>query len=215
MDRKFFFLWSLTCFLLSPLFAQLLLSPASAATVRIHSVYRDAIANASAKELLWQVESEGQESFVRIEGDQQARLLLVYDHQGRLTKVEDLEQGIHNVSQGVAADRVLLSHGYPFPYDDIISDRNGPQQVFERKIIATTIFTRHYDRDVVPVLRTNVLAAGYVSPEIADQLKAEGFYWVILSRDGKVEEKQLWNSELNGWVYEEDSGRRSWRLNLD
>lgn len=178
----------------------------------ILSQYRDLTTHNWGHDKLWQfLFSTPQNCQVYLQNETSPRLELSYSSDRRIINVSESDGTLHNRTVAVDPHIVLLSHGYPIPFDDIAAGGAiNAATVVERRTIAGVAFSEELTTRVVPALFQDVISQGFVRVDSHDLVTSDQLYWVELYRQNQRIIRQLWQPNLAWWLYEETQERRSW-----
>ena len=183
----------------------------SAVTVR--STYVGADGSSWGRQQLWHFDFTNVHNVqVYSAGSDMPLLLLNYAADARLQMVVAYNDNMHSRKIARSADSVVLTHGFPVPYDDLIHPGSGVQlNVTDRRNVAGMIIAVSYTLATAPARDISA----YVDVAIRGQVDLAGLYWIELNdSDGNLIVRQLWCPSLGWWLYEETGQRRSWLSGL-
>lgn len=186
-------------------------------TFRLRSVYRNGPSGGWENETIWHFEKEDSHRFiVRMNESTDPAFVLIYSDDQRLEKVVQKVEGHEGRSDKTVAqasgERVLLSQGFPLPFDDLDArDLNDGQAVLKKQAggatFAYTVQRKAESVNIAAAVSTGMLPPGFSEPTGQDPLMM-----ISVHKNGRLIVKQLWAAGESWWRYEETPFRRSWRM---
>jgi hypothetical protein len=143
-------------------------------------------------------------------GDSAVQMILTYDADGRLTLVED-HMSPANSRAIDPNQKLVLSWGYPIPYDNLnpTDDFNGTVNL--TKTVDQTRFAYAVYREIRSVTGNDAVSAGMIDADQVPMAADAEFTLITVSYQNSLLVRQLWAEGDSWWLYEETESRRSWR----
>ncbi len=189
-----------------------------AESYRIRSQYRQGESGNWANDTNWHFESDDSHRFhVRMNDDPEPAFVLTYSQQNRLQQV--IHKGSNNTDKTdriiarASEGRIVLSHGFPLPFDDLDPWDLTDGDVQIKKEAGGVRFVQTVRRQSEPFSLEAAIAAGMVSPGFAQTFEGTALTMISVIKDGRPMIRQLWVAGERWWRYEETKFRRSWRIN--
>lgn len=190
-------------------------------TLKIHSEYTSA---GAATTQHWRFAIDGNEVAVYLDGETAPRLNLVYNAEQRLIAIHS-DVDILTVGSPCTANgqNVVLSYGYPVPFDDIHgADIAAGAIVYAKREIAGVKFSRSLTARVTTISVERARSAGYLADALQIDPAAVLRMVAMYADDGSCVVRQLWSDAFGCWLYEDngtdagaDAARRSWLEGID
>ncbi len=186
-------------------------------TYRVRSVYRNSPSDQWANETVWRFEKQGpNQLIVRVNDNEDPAFVLIYAENQRLKevvqKVRDKEGPADKTVAQASGEKVLLSQGFPLPFDDLDArNLNDGQAVLKKKAGGVT-FAYTIQRKSEPVRVDAAISAGMVPPGFSETAGEDTLMMISAKKSGRLIVKQLWASGESWWRYEETPFRRSWLI---
>jgi uncharacterized protein (UPF0248 family) len=180
------------------------------ASVTVRSVYMDTRTGNWGKDVLWQFswEDRGKTIVVRQDGDEQAMVRLMYRENGTVQRMWKRIRGNEVMETPAAA--ILLSNGYPVPYDTLGAIREGSGEIVIKRRAGGVRFSFKVTREVARISLAEARSQGMVDQ--AGVLDAHDLRIITIRKAGRLMVRQLWAAGDSFWLYEETPIRRSWRV---
>lgn len=178
--------------------------------ILIRSAYRNPDADQSRQNVTWQflAKEDGQYEVSR-EGDASVLMVLHYDADHRLRRVENRMSETQMV---YADDPMVLSWGFPIPFDDLAPKDKRQGKLTLIKVVGDTRFAYTVHREVQPISVQTAIDEGFII-EQAPMIPDDASLTLITVRyNDSLIARQLWLDGDHWWLYEETDVRRSWRL---
>lgn len=198
-----------SCIVLLPTYALADIFP-----IMIRSAYLDSRTVQWGKEVRWIF--TGVSEFrvdVTQEGTEDPVVLLEYDQNGRLQRVEKHIRRGNSPVQIVERPQspIVLSKGFPVPYDYLAPyDDRLKEAVIKRRAGGLT-FSYRVTREIRQISLDEAVAQNMVEGEMARDLIGKALRLITIRKGGALLVRQLWPDGASWWVYEETPVRRSWR----
>lgn len=106
---------------------------------------------------------------------------------------------------------ILLSDGFPVPYDFLAPFEEMPSPVVLKRIAGGMVFSLTYEKRIAFLNFQETRSSGFLSESMIEKYSGEKFRKVSIYNGEQLVVMQIWPENGNWWVYEETSGRRSWR----
>lgn len=185
----------------------------SVSSLLIRSVY-NRTHGGQPDEIIWQIKSgPGRAHQVFASGKENPIAVLSYETNGSLYQVEKrIWQGKHYVP--IIEKRtsyLLLSDGFPVPYDYLAPFQDVPETVEIKKQAGGFVFKKTYQWHSESMDFNDALAGGHLSEDMAEMYAGKRFHMISVHKDETLVVRQLWPEKADWWVYEETPLRRSWR----
>jgi uncharacterized protein (UPF0248 family) len=160
--------------------------------------------------VLWQFswEDRGKTMVVRQDGDEQAMVRLMYRENGTVQRMWKRIRGNEVMETPAAA--ILLSNGYPVPYDTLGAIREGSGEIVIKRRAGGVRFSFKVTREVARISLAEARSQGMVDQ--AGVLDAHDLRIITIRKAGRLMVRQLWAAGDSFWLYEETPIRRSWRV---
>ena len=206
---KYLFFLIFSCIVLLPASG-----PAEVFPISVRSVYLNPRTGQWGKEVTWTFTRIGQDLAQVTPGKTQYPVVLLqYDQSGRLKGVEKL------IGRGGRAIRVnevrsgpiILSEGFPVPYDDLAPHDGEMNEAVIRKQAGGVTFSRTVTREVREIALDMAVAENMVEGQTAQDLSGQVLKLITITKGGELVARQLWAEGALWWVYEETAVRKSWR----
>jgi hypothetical protein len=187
-------------------------SNAKAETFIVRSTYLNPVNNQWDQEIKWKYNrtSNTQIKIFR-ENRDQPDMMLTYSAGGGLISITDHMSGMKNNSFR-PNERVILSWGFPIPYDFLDPlDNNSYELVLKKKIDGTT-FSYHVSREIQFISPAEAMARNMIDKKTAQFYMGKKLKLIIIKKGNSLLIRQLWPEGANWWIFEETDLRRSWHL---
>jgi len=191
--------------------------------VTVSSIYWDAILKSWGNETAWvfapsgtSQEDNGYTMEVKREGEEAPLVLLQYASAGKLQGVTRLlrEHGRTRRIAKVSADKLVLSEGFPVPYDYLAPDDMDLSTARIKKEGGGAVFSYEAAREIREFSFDQALEDGLIRGEIKDRVLGKNLKWIAVTKGGGAMVRQLWAEGLPWWVYEETPYRKSWLVEI-
>jgi len=181
----------------------------------VESMYRDSETQSWDRQVRWIFERVGDHSVqVTAQGSPNPVLRIEYDNAGNLRGVKRrLNWPKQEEIILPAGQPILLSHGYPVPYDFICPFDDSVNTAVLRKKSGGVCFAQHVRRKVEQMTLEQALANHMIAQDGVSNLPPGcALRLVSVWREDHLLVKQLWCEGDHWWIYEETPFRKSWRL---
>ncbi|RZB38057.1 MAG: hypothetical protein SRB2_00403 [Desulfobacteraceae bacterium Eth-SRB2] len=135
---------------------------------------------------------------------------LTYSDDGRLISIDDYLSGMKNNTFS-PDERIILSWGFPVPYDFLDSYDNNSRDFVVKKKIGDTSFSYHVSREVQLISSDQAISWNMIdenrTPSCGEKLRL-----ITLKKGDSLLVRQLWPEGATWWIFEETDVRKSWRL---
>lgn len=143
--------------------------------------------------------------------------VLSYDGNGALREVNRFLKGAGR-TRSVAdsfTDKVVLSEGFPVPYDFLSPWEAHPKKLTVKRKAGGMVFSSEVERALQDCSLSDALREGWLSEPMQAQVKGKRLQWIEVKKDGALVVRQLWPEGFSWWIYEETPWRRSWLQRLE
>ena len=182
--------------------------------VSLRSQYKDAATGHWQAELVWRLvpDEAGHRYSIFRQGASSTAMVLEYDSNHRLTRIEDRLVQMH--SRSIDADeRMVLSWGFPIPYDDLAPADRRQGEMTISKAVADTRFSYAVIRRVQTISFQQAVSQGMLPDGDSPSAYTGGELTLItIDYEGAILARQLWRADDWWWLYEETESRRTWRM---
>jgi hypothetical protein len=183
--------------------------------IEVRSQYYDSRTASWGTGVIWKFEQveEGTVSVTQ-SGSDERLVLLQYDKNGHLIRIEQLiKTGGRTVRMNKpATGPVVLSDGFPVPYDYLSPHEDGVKEVVTKKMAAGVTFSSKSRRETAVISVEQAVAESMVDGQQARKFFGKDLKLVKVVKGQEVLVRQLWPEGGSWWVYEETPMRRSWRI---
>lgn len=205
---------SLIVVILACLFLPSASAQADVFPITIRSVYFDPQTGRWDREVTWVFSRETEGSInVCPEGTERPVVRLEYGRDGSLKLVEKFVR--RGDTRKLIVDRpassIVLSGGFPVPYDELAAHDEGVVEVVIRKRAGGSVFSFKISKVTRKIGLDEAVARNMVGGEQVDNLKGKALKLVTVTKEGRFLVRQLWAEGALWWVYEETAVRKSWR----
>lgn len=186
--------------------------------IEIRSEYLNSRTQEWGNEVTWVFRQKGGDRIsVSRAGSEEPVIVLTYDSSGRLGYIEKrIPRGSRFVAiQEHPQGPIVLSEGFPVPFDDLSPFDDGLKEATIEKKAGTLTFSYRVTREVTRISHGDALSSGMVDPTMAKAMGGKGdLRLVTIRKAGGLVVKQLWAEGDAFWVYEETPVRRSRRVSI-
>lgn len=184
---------------------------AEAETFVVRSKYLNPVTHQWDQEIKWRVHRLSSTYMEIFRKDrEQPDMALTYADDGRLSSIADYLSGMKDTSFS-PKERIILSRGFPVPYDFLDPLDNNSRDVVLKKKIGDTSFSDHVSREV-QLISSEQAVSWNMMDEKWPQPFGEKLRLIIIKRGDSLLVRQLWPQKATWWIFEETDVRKSWRL---
>lgn len=181
--------------------------------VTVCSEYFNAISQQWENETTWFFDRQDDNTIVvtRVGADEPV-IVLKYDRADNLVAItKRLTRGdkIIELEEEVQGP-VVLSEGFPVPYDDLSSLDLNSSQLEMTETIADFTFSSAMTREISVISPAEAHVANMIDQATAATLAEENLRLITIRKAGKLVVQQLWAEGAKFWLFEQTPGRRSW-----
>ncbi|MFH0731112.1 MAG: hypothetical protein V2B19_32810 [Pseudomonadota bacterium] len=106
---------------------------------------------------------------------------------------------------------ILLSDGFPVPYDFLAPFEATQAPVVLKRQAGGSVFRQTYEKRIEFFSFSEIQSGGFLSENMVQKYSGEKFRKVSIYNGEQIVVLQIWPENGDWWVYEETAGRRSWR----
>ncbi|MBU0673209.1 MAG: hypothetical protein KJ950_01040 [Proteobacteria bacterium] len=195
--------------------ATALAAPYHEATV--HSVYLDNTSGQWHQSIDWIFREDDQGNVsISKQLDSAPLILLDYNKMNLVTVItKRLQRGDQTIEiKESVHGPILLSTGFPAPYDQLGSLNVQEGQLNLKTTVADTTFSSTIIRTLLPFSPDEALAAGMLTPDTIQGNTHQEFTLISIIKTDQPMIRQLWKTGEPFWLYDETPTRKSWRTSL-
>jgi hypothetical protein len=184
---------------------------ADRASFLVLSQYRDPVSHQWGEEIAWtfQVEDPHRITVTRHKNAEPV-ITISYSPEGPVERVEEHISGLQARGRRAGGDQIMLSWGFPVPYDWLAPHDEGMQEAVIKKRAGGTVFSYRVTREITYVSIDEAMARGMIHEQHAEALRGRALRLITVYRGGSLMVMQLWPDGASWWLYEETPHRRSW-----
>ena len=112
------------------------------------------------------------------------------------------------------SEMIVLSEGFPVPYDYLAPDDMDLKQIVIKKKAGGAVFSYQVEREINDFSFDRALQEGMIKEEIKNLVMRKNLKWIEVKKDGKLLVRQLWAEDFPWWIYEETPYRKSWLTDI-
>jgi len=192
-------------------------------SVTVTSVYWDPVIKTWGNETEWVFSLSGDlqkkadyKLKVKRKGTESPVILLQYGSERKLRKTIRYlrDHGRLRKIINSYSEMIVLSEGFPVPYDYLAPDDMGLKQIVIKKKAGGVVFSYQVEKEINDFSFDQALQEGMIKEEIKNLVMRKNLKWIEVKKDGKLLVRQLWAEGLPWWVYEETPYRKSWLTDI-
>jgi hypothetical protein len=197
-----------------------------APVVTVSTLYWDPALNTWGNEVEWNftpsgisVKGSGSTLIAKKRGEDAPTIVLTYGANGELIGSDrfPVQDGQHKKITEVYSGKVILSEGFPVPYDYLSPYNTTLKKLIVKRTSGGMVFSYEAKREVVEISSAQALHDGMIADEVRDLISGRRLRVISVtktSKDDATMVKQLWGEGIPWWIYEETPYRKSWLRTL-
>ena len=190
-------------------------------TLLVRSEYRESSGSTAPSTLIWEFIPTGDKSQmdVYVKGRPEKILSLTYTKEGRLKRVIKLipdGEGVKEIKSDCEDHPIVLSEGFPAPYDYLAPFDENLTQVKLTKQAGGASFSTLFTRGIEKITLKDALQLKMIDKSRAARIKekdlGQGLKLISIYKGKERVVRQLWAPDDSFWIFEETSLRQSWNI---
>ena len=191
--------------------------------ITVSSLYWDSILKSWGNEVEWVFSLSGTSPAgngytlkAKRKGAETPTVLLRYGREGKLREVTRFltEHGQMRRIADSFSEKLVLSEGFPVPYDFLAPGDMSLRKVKIKKEAGGAVFSYQVEREIKEFSGEQAVQDGLVKGGVQSLVRGKSFKWIVVKKGGETLVRQLWAEGLPWWVYEETPFRKSWLVEV-